>query len=119
MDYDPSWPESFLELHRRYIRALDHVPFVAIEHVGSTAVEGLAAKPVIDIDIVVAAAHVDDASKALERIGFQPLGDLGIPERWAFREPPDAQLTNTYVVVAGSLRPPEVAEGRDVKVMRL
>ena len=103
--YDPEWPRRFEEYKGRYgaaLRAAD-VPFVAIEHVGSTSVPGLAAKPTIDIDIVVEATEVDAASAALRGLGFRPLGELGIPLRWAFLNPSDFPDTNTYVIVAGSL----------------
>ena len=63
------------------------VPVVAIEHVGSTSVPGLAAKPVIDCDIVVAGQDVAAASGVLAGLGFRPLGERGIPLRWAFTEP--------------------------------
>ena len=103
--YDPAWPGRFAQLRRTYAAALDTagVPWVAIEHVGSTSVPGLAAKPIIDCDIVVAAADVAAAAEVLVGLGFVPLGELGIPERWAFREPPPLAGTNTYVVVEGSL----------------
>lgn len=79
------------------------VPALAIEHVGSTSVPGLAAKPVIDCDIVVAEENVAAASQVLVSLGFRPLGELGIPQRWAFREPERLAGTATYVIVAGSL----------------
>ena len=79
------------------------VPVVAIEHVGSTSVPGFAAKPVIDCDIVVAGQDVAAASRILTRLGFKPLGERGIPLRWAFTEPERLAGTNTYIVVAGSL----------------
>lgn len=43
------------------------------------------------------------ASEVLIGLGFQPLGELGIPRRWAFQEPPRLAGTNTYVIVDGSL----------------
>jgi GrpB-like predicted nucleotidyltransferase (UPF0157 family) len=101
--YDPAWRDRFEVLRATYVEALADVPVVAIEHVGSTAVVGLAAKPIVDIDIVVEPEHVDAAGRAIERIGFQPLGELGIPNRWAFREPPGLPRTNTYIVEAGCL----------------
>lgn len=64
---------------------------------------GLAAKSVIDCDIVVASADVDAASAVLVKLGFEPRGELGIPQRWAFRAPVRLEGTNTYVVVNGSL----------------
>lgn len=105
VDYDPSWPDRFQALRSEYAAALAEagVPVVAIEHVGSTSVPGLAAKPVIDCDIVVAAEDVEAASAVLVGLGFEPLGELGIPQRWAFGEPERLSGTNTYVIVAGSL----------------
>jgi GrpB-like predicted nucleotidyltransferase (UPF0157 family) len=103
--YDPSWPSRFEALKREYLAALveTRVDVVAIEHVGSTAVPGLAAKPVIDCDIVVEAVDVDAATAVLVSLGFTPLGELGIPQRWAFKEPARLAGTHTYVVVNGSL----------------
>jgi GrpB-like predicted nucleotidyltransferase (UPF0157 family) len=105
VDYDPSWPRRFEQLRAEYADALAAaaVPVVAIEHVGSTSVPGLAAKPVIDCDIVVAEEDVPAASATLVGLGFRPLGELGIPLRWAFKEPARLAGTNTYVVVDGCL----------------
>jgi GrpB-like predicted nucleotidyltransferase (UPF0157 family) len=104
-DYDPTWARRFEVLCEEYASALQdaEVPVVAIEHVGSTSVPGLAAKPVVDIDIVVERLHVGKASLVLVDLGFEPRGELGIPDRWAFWEPDRLAGTNTYVVVDGSL----------------
>ena len=95
----------FAELRTEYASSLARarVPVIAIEHVGSTSVPGLAAKPVIDVDIVVAPDDVAGASRALIDLGFRPLGEQGIPQRWAFREPDRLARTNTYVAVDGCL----------------
>jgi GrpB-like predicted nucleotidyltransferase (UPF0157 family) len=95
----------FEMLRREYQAALEDagVPVVSIEHVGSTSVPGLAAKPIVDCDIVVRDAHVAAATGVLTALGFTPLGELGIPQRWAFREPARLAGTNTYVIVAGCL----------------
>ena len=105
VEYDPAWPQRFERLRQEYAGAMAAagVPVAAIEHVGSTSVPGLAAKPVIDCDIVVAGQDVAAASQTLIALGFAPRRELGIPLRWAFSEPPRLTGTNTYVVVEGSL----------------
>ena len=79
------------------------VPIRGIEHVGSTSVPGLAAKPVIDIDVVVDRAHVRGAIDALGAAGYHDRGEVGIPDRHSLRAPDDALRRNVYVVVEGSL----------------
>lgn len=105
VDYDPDWPVRFDGLRNEYAAAMDAagVAWVAIEHVGSTSVPRLAAKPIIDCDIVVVEKDVSAASDVLIGLGFAPLGELGIPQRWAFKEPARLAGTNTYVTVEGSL----------------
>ena len=60
VDYDPRWPEQFKAERRTVAQALGPLA-VAIEHVGSTAVPGLAAKPVIDVQ--VGGAHIGDRGR--------------------------------------------------------
>lgn len=116
MEYDPAWPERFEALRDEYAKAMAaaEVPIAAIEHVGSTSVPGLAAKPIIDCDIVVGAADVAAASRVLVSLGFTPEGELGIPERWAFKEPARFSGTNTYVIVDGCLSLRDHLAVRDV-----
>jgi GrpB protein len=80
VEYDPAWPEHFEMLRNEYAAAMAcaGVTVVAIEHVGSTSVHGLAAKPIIDCDIVVREADVVAASNVLMSLGFTPLGELGV-----------------------------------------
>lgn len=105
VEYDPAWHDRFALLRNEYAAAMAAagVPVVAIEHVGSTSVPGLAAKPIIDCDIIVREADVSAASSVLMSLGFTPLGELGIPRRWAFKEPARLSGTNTYVIVDGCL----------------
>src|SRR5262252_5761983 len=68
--YDPNWPVMFEEEALRLQRALGHLA-VRIDHHGSTAVPGLSAKPVIDIQVSVANLHPLDAfGKPLEALGY-------------------------------------------------
>lgn len=68
--YDAGWPLAFARVARRIDGALG-ADALAVEHVGSTAVPGLAAKPVIDVDVTVA-DPADEAAyvPALEAAGF-------------------------------------------------
>lgn len=100
--YDSRWPELFADLRKRSDAALDGIDH-ATEHVGSTSVPGLDAKPVIDMDVVVAdRAGVQAAIAALEAAGWRHQGDQGIAGREAFQPPGDAIYHHLYVVVAGS-----------------
>jgi GrpB-like predicted nucleotidyltransferase (UPF0157 family) len=98
---DPTWPDRFAEIRDRIAPVLGDVA-IAIEHVGSTSVPGLAAKPVIDLDVIVGGD--DDIPEAIARLGtlgYEHLGDLGIPGRHAFRRPPGTERHNLYVCVDG------------------
>lgn len=86
VDYDPSWPQQFAALKASLWPALGDLA-LAIEHVGSTSVVGLAAKPVIDLDVVVADADFAEGVRRLEQLGYQHEGDRGIPLRAAFARP--------------------------------
>jgi GrpB-like predicted nucleotidyltransferase (UPF0157 family) len=77
-DPDPAWPRQYEDLAGRIREALGW-RVLQLEHVGSTAVPGLAAKPIIDIDLTVAdPGREQDYLPALEAIGFQ----LAIREPW-------------------------------------
>jgi GrpB-like predicted nucleotidyltransferase (UPF0157 family) len=96
VDSSPAWPARFAELAARARAAL--APIQAhIEHVGSTAVPGLAAKPIIDLDIVVAPADVPTAITRLATLGYTHEGDQGIPGREAFRWPDGEDRHHLYV----------------------
>ena len=82
--YDPKWKDSFALLKQRAENALGDLA-IAVEHVGSTSVEGLSAKPIIDLDIVIEDYSVlNEAIKLLSKIGYIYEGNLGIEGREAF-----------------------------------
>lgn len=87
LPYDKKWQQDFLDIKKELAAALGMSPeglALAIEHVGSTSVPGLSAKPIIDIDIVVKACDVEAAIQVLAGIGYNHEGNLGIPGREAF-----------------------------------
>ena len=82
--YDPEWKSDFEAIKKELEAALGELA-VAIEHVGSTSVEGLSAKPCIDIDVVIRDdAALEGAVSRLAAIGYIHRGDLGIKDREAF-----------------------------------
>ena len=102
VDHDPEWPRQFERLRDRVARALGPLA-ERIEHVGSTAVPGLAAKPVIDLDVVVRSpADVGPAIERLATLGYRHQGDLGIAGREAFLWPPGEPRHHVYVCPATS-----------------
>jgi GrpB-like predicted nucleotidyltransferase (UPF0157 family) len=97
LDYDPNWPGLFQSLRKRIADALGDMA-AAIEHVGSTAVPGLAAKPIIDIDVLlVSETMLAAAIERLARLGYVHRGNLGIPEREAFSAPANDPPHHLYV----------------------
>ena len=102
VDYDPGWPGRFAELAGRLRSALGGAA-LRIDHIGSTSVPGLAAKPVIDIQVSVAQLEpVGPFRGPLESLGY--VYRAGNPERTKryFREPPAQPRTHIHVRRAGS-----------------
>ena len=83
-DYNPDWPTSF-ERIRDVIAEKLGPTLLAIEHVGSTAVPGMVAKPIIDLDVVIEPDRFETVKGLLGELGYRHEGDLGIPEREAFK----------------------------------
>ena len=82
--YDPQWKTEFEKL-KAMIQSYIGEYLEKIEHVGSTSIPGLAAKPVIDLDAVL--RDKKDLPKVIERLkkhGYTHQGDLGLPGREAF-----------------------------------
>src|ERR1022692_2240101 len=100
--YDPQWPRQFEILRSQLDTALAGVEHVTV-HIGSTAVPGLGAKPIIDLGVVVAdQAAVAAAIGALAAAGWQHEGDLGVPGRDAFRPPASTIYHHLYLVTDSS-----------------
>ena len=83
--YDEQWKEEFKKIEKELMTVLDGI-VLKIEHVGSTSVEGLSAKPIIDIDVVIEDYNVfAEVVDALDSIGYRHEGNLGIEGREAFK----------------------------------
>ncbi len=83
-EYDPRWPALYEEEAGRVRAALGDV-LLSLEHVGSTAVPHLAAKPIVDLlGWVRALPEAEAAAPRLEPLGYECVGEFGIPGRLYF-----------------------------------
>ena len=100
--YDGCWPELF----RREAEAVGRIlgsNMKEIHHIGSTAVPGLAAKPVIDMMPVVWELEAVEACYAqFEAIGYECMGEFGIPGRRYFRKGGDDRTHQIHIFCADS-----------------
>lgn len=83
--YQSEW-EAVFRLERSRIADGLGVSSAAVEHIGSTAVAGLSAKPIIDL--MIGADHVPPSEAwcdAMGSLGYQAMGEAGVPGRWYFR----------------------------------
>ena len=99
LPYDKAWKTDFDAIKQEIEAAIGDL-ILGIEHVGSTSVEGMSAKPCIDLDVVIRDYTVFDAVvERLAAIGYQHEGDLGIRHREAFRYEgkPHLQTHHLYV----------------------
>ena len=104
LDYDPNWAQLFVQIRDKLELALADVSYLSIEHVGSTSVPGLPAKPIIDIDIIIHPPHLSSIIIALTtRGGYTYMGEWGIPGRHAFRKVDATPRRNLYVCIEGCL----------------
>ncbi len=97
--YDEAWKSAFEEIKREIEDALGDL-IVGVEHVGSTSVEGLSAKPCIDVDVIIRDYGVFEAVVSrLTSIGYEHEGDLGIKDREAFRYSDKPHLKKHHLYV--------------------
>jgi GrpB-like predicted nucleotidyltransferase (UPF0157 family) len=94
--YDPRWPQQF-EAERASLADLFSEAAASIEHIGSTAVPGLGAKPIIDIMLGVGVLQeVESRIPSLESFGYEYVPELEVelPERRYFRKPREGARTH-------------------------
>jgi GrpB-like predicted nucleotidyltransferase (UPF0157 family) len=104
VEYDPEWPNRY-ETAAARIREAGGDRFVALEHIGSTAVPGLAAKPIVDVlGGVERLADGEAAVEALEALGYEYVPELeaAIPERrYFYKTDDDCHTHHLHVVEHG------------------
>ena len=103
VDYDPTWPATFERLRQRIWPVVSDVA-TSVEHVGSTSVPGLAAKPIIDMSVVVpTAADVPIAIERLAALDYIHRGTLGVEGRDTFQSPGTLPRHHLYLCPHDSL----------------
>ena len=99
LPYDAAWKSAFEAIRAEIQTALGDL-MLGIEHVGSTSVKGMSAKPCIDIDVVIRDYSVFDAVvQKLDAIGYIHEGDLGIKDREAFKYADKPHLMTHHLYV--------------------
>jgi GrpB-like predicted nucleotidyltransferase (UPF0157 family) len=84
--HDPRWRDAF-EAEAEHVAAALGENVVAVHHIGSTAIPNICAKPVVDLLVEVRdIIEVDGRSPAMESLGYEVMGEFGIPGRRYFRK---------------------------------
>ena len=92
--FDPLWSERFRQEALR-ISAVFSQELISIHHIGSTAIPGMMAKPVLDIMPVVREIHrVESFNSAMVQLGYEAMGEFGIPGRRHFVKGADDDRTH-------------------------
>jgi GrpB-like predicted nucleotidyltransferase (UPF0157 family) len=100
LEYDPEWAHAFQRIRENLLAMLDSIPVSSIEHVGSTSIPGLAAKPIIDIDIVVEPKYIPMTCALLSTNGYTYNPEPWVIDRMSFRY-------DKHTHDAGATRPTE------------
>jgi GrpB-like predicted nucleotidyltransferase (UPF0157 family) len=99
VEHDPEWAQRF-ERERAQLTGIFDGRAVAIEHIGSTSVPGLCAKPIVDVLVGLRELELtDEQIAAMEERGYEYLGEFGLPGRLYFRRHP--RTHNVHVVAHG------------------
>lgn len=99
LPYDKAWSSAFEDIKKEIENALGGL-IIGVEHVGSTSVEGMSAKPCIDLDVIIKDYSVfGDVVQKLEAIGYIHEGNLGIKDREAFKYSDKPHLMTHHLYV--------------------
>ena len=99
LPYDATWETAFEEIKNEIEAEIGDL-IIGIEHVGSTSVEGMFAKPCIDMDVIIKDYSVfDEVVSKLGAIGYIHEGDLGIKDREAFKYADKPHLMTHHLYV--------------------
>jgi len=102
--HDPLWAHIF-QAEAEVLRNVLGDQLVAIHHIGSTAIPGILAKPVLDILVEVRIIReIDELNNDMEALGYQPFGENGIPGRRYFvKQFGEAHIFHIHIFQSGNL----------------
>lgn len=104
VSYDGEWPKLYQIEVTRLQNVLGH-EIVSAHHIGSTAIPGMSAKPIIDILLEVRGiSKVDEYNDDMMKLGYRPRGELGIPGRRYFSrvEPVEVRTHHIHAYQSGN-----------------
>jgi GrpB-like predicted nucleotidyltransferase (UPF0157 family) len=96
--YNPEWPQRFEEI-KAFLGDKIAKACIRIEHVGSTSIPGMIAKPIIDIIIVIEPGSFLRMKRLLEKLGYYHRGDQGQKDREVFRLTDESSLPIHHLYV--------------------
>ncbi|RUM21411.1 GrpB family protein [Rhizobium vallis] len=101
VSYDPHWPQAFRHIRARLLALLPNA--LSVDHIGSTSIPAMAAKPLIDIDIVLPGLeYIEDATRVLLSQDYEPRGNRYDDEVWAFLSRGSVPAERVYLCPAGN-----------------
>ena len=102
VSYNPNWTEIYKEESKKIKNVLSDI-IVDIHHIGSTAIPGIKAKPVIDILVEVKDIEaVDQYNNKMEELGYEVMGEYGIPKRRFFRKGGNNRTHHIHIFQVGN-----------------
>ncbi|GAF89235.1 unnamed protein product [marine sediment metagenome] len=102
VSYNPNWKKMYKEESEKIKNILNDI-IVDIHHIGSTAIPGIKAKPVIDILVEVKNLEaVDQYNNKMEELGYEVMGEHGIPKRRFFRKGGNKRTHHIHIFQVGN-----------------
>ena len=101
VSYDPAWIQLFQD-EAEQIKQIFGEEVIGIHHIGSTAIPGIHAKPVLDLmPVVKEISHVDRFNPAMEQLGYVAMGENGIAGRRFFQKGGDERTHHVHMFAVG------------------
>jgi len=102
VSYSPNWKDMYKEESEKIKNVLSDI-IIDIHHVGSTAIPGIKAKPVIDILVEVKDIEgVDQHNHKMKELGYEVMGEYGIPKRRFFRKGGNNRTHHIHIFQVGN-----------------